>query len=126
MSAVTVLQCAVDARCDPSCLSRIYETLGDEKGEQAICRTLGKLAVHLSAIQSLRDVGAGKEIATQAGSMSALAREIGLLEVSEAADHVRTCAEQNEDIALEATLARLERGFDVAVGLVWDLRATPV
>jgi hypothetical protein len=51
-----------------------------------------------------------------------IATQIGLTEVSTAAGHVVECLEQLDGIALEATLARLERGFDVAVSEIWNYR----
>ena len=123
MSAVTVLQCPTVSRTDPARLDRIYEVLGPEKGEQAICRTLGNLAVQVNALQALRATDDYPQMIAHARRIASLARGIGLLEVAEAARHVRTCAAQTEDIALEAVLGRLERGFDVAIGQVWDSRA---
>ena len=123
MSAVTLLQWSATTRTDPARLDRIYDVLGPEKGEQAISRTLGKLAVELTALHDLRETDSYFEMIAHARRVASLARGIGLIEVADAARHLRTCAEQSEDVALEAVLARLERGFDIAIGHVWESRA---
>ena len=48
--------------------------------------------------------------------------QIGLTDVIEAAAHVARCAGQCDGVALSATVARLERAFDVAVTQVWRYR----
>jgi len=45
------------------------------------------------------------------------------VEVARAARHVSNCADQGDGIALEATLARLERAYDLAISEIWDFRA---
>lgn len=54
--------------------------------------------------------------------ISIVADQVGLTEVSITADHVGTCLAQNDCVALEATMARLERGFDLAVTEIWNFR----
>jgi hypothetical protein len=51
-----------------------------------------------------------------------IAAHLGLIEVAVAAGHVCQCAVQKGGPALDATMARLERGFDVAVSEVWNFR----
>jgi hypothetical protein len=51
-----------------------------------------------------------------------VAGRLGLVEVATAAGHVRICLKQADGAAIEATMARLERGFDLAVSEVWNFR----
>ena len=51
-----------------------------------------------------------------------VAGQIGVVEVGVAATHVRSCLIQQDGVALDATMARLERGFDIAVNEVWNFR----
>ena len=122
MCAVTVLQCPVVTGFDPARIGRIFEVLGDERAEQAICRTLGNMSAELNRMQRDCDARRFEDLRDHARRLSLLARGLGLREVAEAALHVRTCADRDDVIALEAVMARLERGFDVAIGQVWEER----
>ena len=122
MSIVTVLQCNRTAAMDPGPLSEIYRNLGDKVAEETICRALEDLALRLNGLQDMRNATNFRDLTRQAQRMAAVADGIGLTEVAVAARHVATCAGQQDGVALEATLCRLERGFDLAISQVWDLR----
>ena len=122
MSIVTVLQCNRNPAMDPGPLSEIYKDLGDKVAEETICRALEDLAIRLNRLQDMRAVAGFEDLTRQAQRMAAVADGIGLTEVATAARHVATCAGQHDGVALEATLCRLERGFDLAISHVWDFR----
>ena len=122
MSAVTILQCPIVTGLDPARLQRIFDVLGDDRAERAICRTLGQMATQLNRMQIECEARRLDDLRSSAQRLAALSRSLGLTEVEEASMHVRTCARQGDGIALEAVMARLERGFDVAIGQVWDGR----
>ena len=122
MSAVTVLQCPIVTRFNPARLERIFDVLGHDRAEHAICRTLGNMATQLNRMQLQCQSRHLADLGTSARRLAALSRGLGLIEVEEAAIHVHRCAGQGDGIALEAVMARLERGFDVAIGQVWDGR----
>ena len=122
MSIVTVLQCNRNPAMDPGPLSEIYKDLGDKVAEETICRALEDIAIRLNRLQDIRAVAGFDELARQSNRLAAVALGIGLTEVSTAARHVATCAAQKDGVALEATLCRLERGFDLAISQVWDFR----
>ena len=122
MNTVTVLQCNHNPSLDPGPLSEIYKDLGDKAAEETICRALEDLAIRLNRLQDIRAVAGFDELSRQSNRMAAVALGIGLTEVSTAARHVAVCATQKDGVALEATLCRLERGFDLAISQVWDFR----
>ncbi|SHF41656.1 hypothetical protein SAMN05444339_1067 [Loktanella atrilutea] len=122
MSIVTILECTRNPAMDPGPLSEIYKDLGDTAAEETICRALEDLAIRLTRLHDVRAIAGFDELARQSGRMAAVAQGIGLTEVAAAARHVGICARQRDGIALEATLSRLERGFDHAIGQVWDFR----
>lgn len=122
MNSVTVLECIRNPALDPGPMTEIYADLGDKVAEETICRALEDLAIRLNQLQDIRALAVFDELARQANRMAAVAEGIGLTEVATAARHVAICARQKNGIALEATLSRLERGFDLAIGQVWDFR----
>jgi hypothetical protein len=122
MNTVTVLECNRSPLMDPAPLSEIYRDLGDKVAEETICRALEDLAIRLNRLQDIRAIAEFDELTRQANRMAAVAQGIGLTEVSIAARHVAVCAQQKNGVALEATLCRLERGFDLAISQVWDFR----
>ncbi|WP_386680219.1 hypothetical protein [Loktanella sp. R86503] len=122
MNTVTVLECNQNPLMDPAPLSEIYRDLGDKMAEETICRALEDLAIRLNRLQDMRAAAQYDELARQSNRLAAVAQGIGLTEVSTAARHVATCALQKSAVALEATMCRLERGFDLAITQVWDFR----
>ena len=122
MSTVTVLQCIHNPALDPGPLVEIYKDLGDKVAEETICRALEDLAIRLSRLQELRAAAGFDNLARLAQRMAAVAEGIGLTEVATAARHVANCARQKDGVALEATICRLERGFDLAISQVWEFR----
>lgn len=123
-ATITVLRCASALRIDPDPLSVIYADLGAEAAEDTICRVLEDIALRLNALQDLRRACQFSDMVSPAQRVSVVARHIGLMEVTIAADHVARTAEQGDGVALEATLSRLERGFDIAISEIWDVGNT--
>ena len=122
MNSVIVLECIRNPALDPGPLNEMYADLGEKVAEETICRALEALAIRLNRLQDVRTVAGFDQMARQANRMAAIAMGSGLTEVATAARQVGTCANQNDGVALEATLSRLERGFDLAIGQVWEFR----
>ncbi|SEN31955.1 hypothetical protein SAMN04488003_11339 [Loktanella fryxellensis] len=122
MNTVTVLECIRNPVIDPGPLSQIYRDLGERAAEETICQALEDLAIRLNRLQDLRSIAGFADLARQSDRMAVIALGIGLTEVVTAARHVADCARQTDSVALEATLSRLERGFDLAISQIWDIR----
>lgn len=112
---VSVLQCRQTANLDPSPVDHIFAVKGQTEAEELICRVLEDIAHRLDALQLAKGDHAFDEIAKPARRITQVAAQIGLTDVSRTAAHVATAAKQADGVALSATLARLERGFDIAV-----------
>jgi hypothetical protein len=97
--------------------------MGDVAAENTVVRTLEDLAVRLNGLHDLRAICAFADMVRPAERLAGVAEQVGLVEVSNAARHVANCAAQAEGVALEATLARLERAYDRAIAEIWDFRA---
>lgn len=121
-SSVTVLQFKGRLRLDPDPLADIYASQGEDVAEDMVCRTLADLANRITDIQTLHERSAFAELPLPARRIAAIAGQIGLTEVSIAAAHLGNAAAQNNGIAIEATLSRLERCFDLAMTEVWSFQ----
>lgn len=121
-SDVVVLRCTDPLHFDPSVLNRLFIEKDPDEVEEVVCRVLEDIAMRLDLLQQARSESDFARMLTPARRISTVAEQIGLAEVSVAADHVINCVQQMDGIALEATLARLERGFDIAVSEVWNYR----
>lgn len=120
---VTVLNCPASLRLDPEPLVQIFADQGEVAAEETVCRALEDLARRINDLQSPRERSAFDEIGKPVHRIAAIAGQIGLIEVSIAAESVAQAAKQKDGIALEATMARLERGFDSAISQVWNFSA---
>lgn len=119
---VVALRCPDQLHFDPAPLNRLFAERDVFEAEEVVCRVLEDIAVRLDALQSELSERDFQKMVKPARRIGMIADQIGLTEVSVAANHVVTCLRQADGVALEATMARLERGFDVAVSEVWNFR----
>lgn len=116
------MQCRAIAQIDPMPLATLYADLGLDAAEDTVCRVLEDIASRLNALDAMQARCAFAEIPPVARRINAVATQIGLIEVAKAADHVSKAAGQGDGVALDATLGRLDRGFDAALGQIWDIQ----
>lgn len=121
-SDVIVLRCADHLHFDPTALNALFAKKGFHAAEEVVCRILEDIAMRLDLLQQGRDESRFDMMFKPARRIRSVAGQIGLIEVAAAAGHVVTCLKQMDGVALEATMARLERGFDVAVSEIWTYR----
>lgn len=119
---VIVLRCPDQLHFDTGPLDRLFVAKDSAEVEEMICRILEDIARQLDALQQGLATCDFHVMLRPARRIGLIADQIGLTEVSVSSHHVATCLQQCDGIALEATIARLERGFDVAVSEVWNLR----
>lgn len=119
---VVVLRCPDQLHFDPVPLIRLFAEKDATEAEDMVCRILEDIARRLDGLQEgLADFDYAGML-KPARRIGLIADQIGLTEVSVAAYHVVTCLCQRDNVAVEATLARLERAFDIAVSEVWNFR----
>jgi hypothetical protein len=119
---VVLLRCADRNHIDPTPLTLLFaqKTLGE--ADAIICAVLETISARLDTLQKGIASGQVAPMLAPARSIATIAAQLGLTEVSVAAEHVAVCVRVSDRVALEATLARLERGFDQAVTEVWQFR----
>ena len=122
-ATVTVLDCKGRLGLDPAPLALISTARGEGAAEQTACRALEDLATRLADMQDARWRSGFGDLPPPAQRFAAIAEQIGLTELAQAARHVATAASQADGVALEATMQRLERAFDLAVTHIWNYRA---
>ncbi len=101
---------------------RLFAERDTHEAEEIVCRMLEDIAMRLDMLQRALAVHDFPAMNRPALRIGVVADQIGLTEVSIAAGHVCACLAQQDGIALDATMARLERGFDMAVTEVWNFR----
>lgn len=107
---------------DPTPLVRLFAEADPFAAEEVICRMLEDMALRLDDLQGAMARNAFDKMRRPARRIELVAHNIGLIELSAAAAHVAKAAAQDDGVALDATMARLERGFDMAVSEVWRFR----
>lgn len=117
-----MLNCQHQLFFDPSPLVRLFAERDAKDAEDIVCRMLEDIALRLDMLQRALAVSAFSKMRRPAVRIGVVADHIGLTEVSVAAGHVGACIVQQDWIALDATMARLERAFDMAVSEVWNFR----
>lgn len=121
-SPVTYLRCLDVANLDPEPIYEIFAKKGAVYVEAMICKILEDIAYKLDALQSANRAHQFEGILRPARRISIIASQLGLTDVKHGAEHVAVAAQQEDGVALSATIARLERAFDVAVSEVWRYR----
>jgi hypothetical protein len=116
------LNCAMQLQFDPQPLHQLFAKNDVHVAEEVVCRMLEDIALRLDMLQRELTATAFAQMDKPARRVSLVARELGLTEVMNSAQHVRVCLSQGDAMALQATMARLERGFDVAVSEIWNFR----
>lgn len=106
-------------RIDPAPIHAIFAARGDLAAEALVCRSLEDIAVKLDILQAALQSHEFAQVKTPARRIVLVGAQIGLVDVSLSAEHVVIAAQQEDGVALGATLGRLERAFDVAVTQVW-------
>lgn len=120
--AVVVLRPLDQMTCDPTVLARALAGQSLFAAEDMLCRILENLALWLDVLRDGLACDNPVLCVRAARRVTLVASRIGLTGLAQAAAHVAACIAQQDKVALAATLARLERAFDLAVIQVWHIR----
>ena len=120
--SIAVLRCKHEGHIDPSPVQQLFAQKGDAEAEEIICRVLEDIAYRLDLLQMSMGEHHLTIIAKPARRIQQIALGLGLSDVQSASHHVAVAADQMDGVALSATVARLERAFDLAVTGIWELR----
>lgn len=122
MQTVTHMRPSEMAGIDPDQLARLYSELGEHSAEDVICRAMEELALRLSHCERLYRANNISDLRKSSRSLIAIAEQIGMTKLSTVAADVTACIDQQDDIALAATLGRLMRIGEASLSAIWDLQ----
>jgi len=103
-------------------LAELYIQLGEAGAQDVVCRAMEELAVRLANINEAHLTYNGRDLRKGAKGLIGIAEQIGMQRLADVARDVCNCADENDPIALGATLARLLRIGDCSLTAVWDLQ----
>lgn len=126
MKHITQIKPQESVAVDSERLKALYAQLGDVSAEDVVCRAMEELALRLSFCDRLHRTTALVELRKSVRSLIAIADQIGMSAVSEVAVHVTNCIDQNDRIALAATMGRLTRVGEESLTAIWDLQDIPI
>ena len=122
MKHVTQIKPKESVAVDQDRLTALYAQLGGDSAEDVICRAMEELALRLSHCDRLHRTSDWVDLRKSVRSLIAIADQIGMSAVSIVAGHVAECIDQENTIALAATLGRLIRLGEESLTAIWDLQ----
>jgi len=109
-------------RLDSDRLAELYVQLGEAGAQDVVCRAMEELAVRLTRINESYQTNKTHDLRKGAKGLIGIAEQVGMQRLADVARDVRNCADENDPIALAATMARLLRIGDCSLTAVWDLQ----
>ncbi|WP_119839458.1 hypothetical protein [Pseudooceanicola algae] len=122
MEHVLVLVQQEAVRLDPDRLEALYFQLGEAGAEDVLCRAMEEIALRLGHTERLFRQGRRAEMRKSSRSLVAMAEQIGMNALARVAQDVTQCIDDDDFVALAATLARLLRVGEQSLTAVWDLQ----
>jgi hypothetical protein len=122
MKHITQIKPKESVDVDQERLSALYAQLGEASAEDVVCRAMEELALRLSYCDRLYRTSAWVDLRKSVKSLVAIADQIGMSAVSVVAGHVTECIDQENNVALAATLGRLMRIGEESLTAIWDLQ----
>lgn len=109
-------------RLDPDRLGELYAQLGEAGAEDVVCRAMEELAVRLSHTERLYRQNEMMDLRKSARSLVAISEQIGMYSVARVARDVTYCIDDDDHVALAATLYRLLRIGERSLTAIWDMQ----
>jgi len=102
-------------------LEELYSELGEAGAENVVCRALEELAVRLSHTERCHRDGQLAEMRKSARGLVAIADQIGMQALSRVAADVTIAVDNDDPVAVAATLSRLLRIGNSSLSEVWEM-----
>lgn len=103
-------------------IAQLYKDLGRHCAERVISKALVDIADRLERCETAQRAGNLKELRKQARALSAVAAQIGLAALQVPVAHMLHTAEQGDQVACHATVARLHRLVQGGLQAATDLQ----
>lgn len=122
MTNITTLTFNEKVRLDSDRLAELYVQLGEVGAQDVVCRAMEELAARLANVSEDYHAYRTSDLRKGAKGLIGIAEQIGMQRLADVARAVCFCADENDPIALGATIARLLRIGDGSLTAVWDLQ----
>ena len=109
-------------RVDSDKLGRLYMDMGDVAAEEVVCRAMEELALRLAHCDRLYRADNMDDLRKSSRSLIAIADQIGMSKLARVAGNVTECIDEQNHVALAATLGRLMRIGEGSLTAIWDLQ----
>ena len=109
-------------RLDEARIEALYHQMGDQGADDVVCRALEEIAVRIACAAKLRLDGKIDELRKCLRSLSKIAEQIGMVALASVARDVCRCIDQQDSVAIAATLSRLVRTGERSLTAIWDLQ----
>jgi hypothetical protein len=103
---------------DQERLGTLYKQLGAT--EDVVCRAMEELALRISHCDRLYRTSDWLELRKNSRSLIAIAEQVGLQKLAAVAHDVMQSVDQNDEVAIAATLTRLVRVGERSLTAIWD------
>lgn len=105
---------------DQERLGSLYQQLGESDAEDVVCRAMEELALRISHCDRLYRTSDWLELRKNSRSLIAIAEQVGLQKLAAVATDVMQSVDQNDEVAIAATLTRLVRVGERSLTAIWD------
>ncbi len=120
MSQVMKIRPSESVQVDQERLGALYMQLGEAIAEDVVCRAMEELALRMAQCERLYRENRLSELRKNARSLIAIADQIGMSSLGRVAGDVTLCVDDNDEVALAATLSRLLRIGERSLTAIWD------
>ncbi|SDD32147.1 hypothetical protein SAMN05421538_101362 [Paracoccus isoporae] len=120
MGELAALGMAERVRVDTGRVQNIVDELGEIAAKGLIQMALEQMALAVRTLQRVAREGDSARTVAKARRLSRLACQVGLVSLSRVADDVAHCADRQDAVALDATLARTVRVANRSLSEIWD------
>lgn len=110
------------AQLDQDQLGALYAQLGAVGADDVVRRAMEELALRMSHLDTQYRQAERADLRKGARSLIAIAEQIGMTQLARVAGDVAQTIDQNDDVALAATFARLLRLGETSLTALWEMQ----
>lgn len=122
MVDISVLMIDEKVRLDADRLAELYAQLGEAGAQDVVCRAMEELAVRLARVEGAYRTNNTSVLRKGAKGLVGIAEQVGMQLLADVARDVGNSVDENDPVALSATMTRLLRIGDRSLTAVWDLQ----
>lgn len=121
MNDIVKIRLAEQIQLDQVRLGALYAQLGESGADDVISRAMEELAVRLAQCDTLWRAGNLVQLRKHARSLIAIADQIGMHRLAQVAGDVMICLDNDDEVAVVATLSRMLRIGERSLSAIWAM-----